>query len=274
MKYCFLNNKIINQNKAQISIDDIGFLRGYSVFEVLRTFNSKIFLLDQHFERLEKSALLMNIKIPLSKKEVEKIIYNLISKNKQKEVNIRIIASGGKSINGFGFNPESATFCIFLEKINRLPQDYYEKGVNLRLIEHQRLFPEAKTTNYIFPIANRKLLKKSFFDFLYFSNNLILESSTSNFFLIKNNELITPKNNVLIGTTRNFVINFSKNLLQIKERDIKISEINNSDEAFLTAANKDILPVVKINGTKINNGKVGEKTKKLMNIFKEKTSCF
>ena len=87
------------------------------------------------------------------------------------------------------------------------------------------------------------------------------------FFLIKNNTVITPKKNILLGITRNFILNLVMKEFSIEERDIHFDELARADEAFITATNKEVLPIVQIDSTTIGNGKIGKNTKKIMEMF-------
>ncbi len=135
-------------------------------------------------------------------------------------------------------------------------------------MEHQRIIPEAKHNNYILAVKNQKLrIKEKAFEILYTFEGKVLEASTSNFFIVKNKQLITPKHNILIGTTRNKIIHLAKNKHQIIEKDIQLKDALSADEAFLTATNKGVVPVVKINSTTIGNGKVRDVTLELIDSY-------
>jgi len=273
-KYCFLNNEIIIQDNAFISVRDIGILRGYGIFEVLRTYNLQPFLFKEHLDRFTNSAKLLGLKIPLNKDQIFKIIIDLISKNHKEDCIIRMVLTGGYTENSINFDYNKPTFFITTETLHSLSDNIYKNGIKLKLVEHQRIVPEAKTTNYIFPINLKKSLSNEFFDLLYFSKGCILESSTSNFFIIKNDKIITPKNNILMGTIRNFVIDMIKYDYQIEERDVLLEELESVQEAFLTATNKNIIPVVGVDNKIIGDGIVGKETIKIMNLYKNKTENY
>ncbi len=273
-EYCFLNGEIIPIKDAKVSILDIGILRGYGIFEVLRTYNEKPFLYDQHFDRFTNSATSMGLKIPFSKEETLSIIKELLFKNGGGNREIRMVLTGGEAIGGIGFDSDKPNFFIINKEIVPLDKKLYQEGVRLMSIDHQRDLPKSKTTNYIFPISNKISMDNKFFDLLYFSNGKVLESSTSNFFIYKDNKIITAKDGVLFGTTRNFVIDLLKNDYEVEERDISIDELKFAEEAFLTATNKDILPVVGIDDRKIGNGMVGENSKTIMELYNKKVKEF
>jgi branched-subunit amino acid aminotransferase/4-amino-4-deoxychorismate lyase len=271
-KYCYFNGKIIEENKAKLSLDDIGVLRAYACFDFLRTHNGKPFLFDNHWKRFQKSANILNLKIPISKQKVKAIIQKLLTKNKFKESNIRIVLTGGKIKNGMDYDKSKPNFYILITKVHKSPKSFYEKGVKLITYEYQRENFEAKTINYITGIKLNKLLKRQKAnDVLYTINKKILETSTGNFFIINDNKLITAKTNVLMGTTRNLLIRLAKKEFKIEERDVLLTELKSADEALITSTTRGIMPVVKIDEQKVGNGKVGEKTKYLIKSFEEYT---
>lgn len=251
--------------------DDLGVLRGYGVFDVLKTVNGKIFLFDKHFERLSSSAKHLGIKLPIGKNEIENIIKKLIARNKIKTASIRIVLTGGRSNDAMHFNSKTPTFYILVSEFKPLAGTLYKKGIKLGLVGHQRDIGEIKTTNYIVAVKNinKRQKKEKFFEILYISNGAILEAATSNFFAFIGNTLVTPKDGILKGITRNIVIELTKKEFVVKERELKLDELKAASEAFIAATNKDIVPVVKIDDFKIGDGKPGKNTKRLMQIFAE-----
>lgn len=269
--FCFLNGKILPFDKAFLNLDDMGALRGYGVFEVLKTENGKIFLFNEHFTRLKNSAEYLGIKLPLKKSEIDDVIKKLIFKNKIKQATIRIVLTGGRSPDAMILNSKTPTFYILVSEYKPLNEKLFKNGVRLVSVSYARDFSEFKTTNYIkaVKIINERKNKENFFEILYVSDDKILEAATSNFFVFVDDILITSHEGILKGITRNLVLNLAKNDFIVEERDLKIEELPRVSEAFLSATNKDILPVVKIDDKIIGNGKPGKNTKKLIEILKE-----
>lgn len=264
-KYCFLNGKILPLNKAKISPLDLGFCRGYALTETLRTYNGKIFALDKHYERLEKGAKFLKLRL-ISKDKVEKIIEKLIKLNRLKEAKIKIVLSGGVGKKDLEIGKE--TIFIYAEKLKKLPEDFYKNGVKLITSKYKREYFEYKIASYIEIIRNKDLLKKQkAFNILYTYDGYVYECATANIFCFKGKNLITP-DKVLEGVTRYFVIKLAKNDFNVFIRPLRFKELIKADEVFITSTTIDILPVVKIDNYKINNGKVGEKTKFLMEKWK------
>jgi branched-chain amino acid aminotransferase len=279
-KYIYVNGKIVQADKPALLVNDLGWLRGYGVFDFMRTYNGKIFRFDDNWARFTNSAKQLNLKIPISQPEAEKVIYQLIKKNKLKEAGIRLALSGGRAIDDGLIEPDSKrpTLAILIEDTHGLPAKLYQTGAKLMTFNYQRPVPEAKNFNYLWAIKLAPEKKKrGAIEILYTAETKVLECSTSNFFLIKGNKLITVKANVLGGITRKTIIELAKKQLpklKIEERDLKISELKTANEAFITAANKKILPIVKIDSMVIGSGKPGPTTKELMKLFEDYTKNY
>jgi branched-chain amino acid aminotransferase len=268
MKYCYANRKIKSIDKIKISPYDLGLLRGYAVFDVMKTENGKPFLLDEHWKRFQNSAKELKLRIPVTKEKFTGIIKKLLKLNKRKEATIRTFLSGGMSRDAF--TPEgNETFLILIEPVHELAEENYEKGVKLITVEYNRIFPKAKITNYVCALKNHfKKVKEKSFEVLYVKDGVVLEASTSNFFLVKDEKIITPKEGVLHGITRNLVLKLAKKMrFEIEEREVFSEDISLADEMFLTATNKKIVPVVRVDNKIIGSGKPGDITRKLTQVF-------
>ena len=267
-QYCYVNGKIILTSQAALPVMDVSILRGYAVFDVLRTYNGKPFLWDLHWKRLIRSAKALRLQVPLSSDQAYKIVTQLHKKNKLSESNIRILVGGGVSADGFTFNPKTPSVVILITPFVALPQRIFASGAKLITYEHLREEYPSKTTNYITAVKMKaECIKKGALEILYTHNNQVLEAATSNFFIVKNNTIVTPKDRILEGITRNFVIKLAKKHYTVIEAPITLRDVKTADEAFLTATNKDIVPIVHIDNMKVGNGKVGTVTTHLMELF-------
>lgn len=270
-RFCYLNGKIMPEEKAKISLRDLGILRGYSVFDVMCTENGKPFLINEHWRRLQNSARTLKLKIPINFADYKKVIEKLVEKNGYNKSTIRTILSGGTSSDGFSLEKGKETFYLLIEKFHEYPKEIYEQGAKVIMVEYSRDNALAKTTNYITALKNQgKKDSAGAIEMIFMKNGIALEASTSNLFIVKKGKIITPKEEILHGITRNLVIKLAKKEgFQIQEGDIEVSELFSADEIFLTATNKAVVPVVKVDGKKIRNGKVGEVTKKIMDLFSD-----
>lgn len=267
--HCYFNGRITSLEKIKISPYDIGVLRGYGVFDVMRAQNGKPFLFDEHWKRFVNSAKELNLKIPINKEKYKILVERLLKIDYFKKSIIRTVLTGGISENGFLYSPKKETFYVIVEKFKPLPEEIFKKGASVITVEYERHIPRAKITNYVMAIKNQGLrINNKALEIIYVKNGKALEASTSNFFIVKKGKIITTKEKILLGTTRNLSLKIAQKAgYKIQEREVKLPEIYSADEMFLTATNKDIVPVVKVDGRKIRNGKVGKITRSLMSDF-------
>jgi branched-chain amino acid aminotransferase len=266
---CYLNGNYLSGDEAKISILDIGLLRGFSAFEYLRTYKKRPFHLRDHLSRLHYSSSLLGLELPLSLDEIEKIVLNLIE-DATSEMSIKILLTGGSSEDQMNPLPVG-NLIIFAYPFTAFSKLYYEIGLSAITTSQVRTCPMSKTTNYISAIlALQEGKAKNAQEALFLnSQGEILEATTSNFFAVKGHSLITcTSDEVLLGITQEVVINLAAPHFQIERRSLRFDEISTIEEAFITSSNKEIVPITKINETKIAKGK---KTSEIQALFKNYT---
>lgn len=266
--HCYWNGKITTLDRIRISPYDIGMLRGYGVFDVMAANGQKPFLIKEHFERLTNSAKELKLPLPFTFPEYEKILEKLLSLHKNKKSTIRTILTGGISSDAFSIG--RPTCYILIEKFHDYPKEVYQKGVRLITHEFERMIPKSKVTNYVeaIKLQDKKNQAKAL-EILFVKEGKVLEASTSNIFLVKDGKIITPKDRILLGITRNLMVRLAKKDYPVEEREVTSEELKKADEIFLTATNKFVVPVVRIDSWKVGSGRVGEVTRKMMDKFSE-----
>ncbi|MBI2448126.1 aminotransferase class IV [Candidatus Microgenomates bacterium] len=270
--FCYFNDKIVPLEEIKISPYDLGFLRGFGVFDFLRTYGGKPFRLADHIKRFRASANITKLPVPYSDGKIMELTEELLEKNGRPECCIRIMLSGG-------VEPKltAPTFLILIEPLHTFPSECYTKGIKVATINEHRLYPTAKTTCYLPALkAQQELKNENPFEVIYAPDGNVLEASTANIFIVKNGKLITPKDGILLGITRQVVLELSvetkhASSLQATESVIVLQELYTANECFLTASNKEIMPVTEIDGRKIGDGQVGKITKEVMKRFTEYT---
>jgi len=262
--FCFSGNKILAADDASIHPLDIGLIRGYAIFDFLRTANFKPLFFEAYLNRFIASAQHAHLPLGYTMEELKSIIYELIEKNKLEQGGIRMVLTGGLSANHF--SPTTGRLFIFCEDLQMPAAEKYERGVKLVTEEYVRPLSSIKTTNYTFPVwLSAKWKEQAAEDVLYHCAGNISESSRSNIFMVKSGIVATPKSNILLGITRQNVLILAGD---VEERDISLTEILNADEVFMTATTKRILPVTQIDGVLIKEGIPGPVTRQLMERFK------
>lgn len=273
----FLDEKWLKNEDLKISAFDISVLRGFGIFDFLRTYRHQPFMLTEHIDRLFKSAKYLGMIVPYNKEEIKNIILEGIEKNKKQAVDfaIRIVVTGGVGIDSV--TPGKHSLLIIFSPLQNYPKSYYEKGVKIITYQEKRVIAEAKSLNYLVGVvALGKAKKQKAIEAIYKDEKgKLYEGTTSNFFVVMNNTIITPKNEILMGVTRNVLLKLAKKQgIKLVEKDIYYKDISKCKEAFITASNKEIMPVVQVDDKKIGQGKVGPVTKKLIEGFNTLTSSY
>jgi branched-chain amino acid aminotransferase len=260
----------VHPNQAQISLNDLAVLRGYSAFEALRTYNRQPFHLDEHLNRLYHSAELIELIVPWSREEIASIIREVIERNTYKHASIRMLVTGGLTEDGI-LPLDKPTLAVLITPLGERDLSRFEQGYKLITTRLQRETPEAKTTSYVSAIRALKAAARQHADDALFVNeqDQVLEGTRSNFFIFRGDTLVTPRQGVLPGVTRNVVLELAKGRFPIEERPILLAELPLADEAFVTSSSREITPVVQVDDIVIGDGKPGKRTWELEKRFIE-----
>lgn len=280
-----LNGKIIPVEEANVSVFDRSFLYGDSLYEVVRTYQGKPFRLKEHLIRMEKSAALCQMKFTQTIDEFETEMLKSIDvfraqPGKAKEdVYVRIIVSRGSGKIGFGLgNVESDSFyAIIVEPISMFPNRPFEHGTKLQISKRTRNHPNAldpamKSGNYLNSLlAYLTAAEKGYDDALMLDHQgFMTEGTTFNVFYVNRGIVATPPLDVgiLDGITRRAIINLCIEM-GIPCREVRFPKdyLYDADEVFVSSSLKEVLPVVDLDGKKINKGKAGPITAKLKEAF-------
>lgn len=267
----YVDGQYVDENDAMISVKDIVVLRGFGVFDFMRTYNRLPFYLEEHVDRLFNSAKYIGLDLNISKEEVCEIVNKTIEKNPEyEECNVRIVCTGG--ISSDGVCPEgNGKLIVMVTKKHELPDWWYNDGAKVATVDIERYIPEAKSTNYLSAVvAQMQVDKKGAIEAIYVDrDNRVLEGTTTNIFCIKDGVIYTPEINILPGVTRQVLLNLLKDKYKVVIGDITKDQIADFDEIFITASNKEIVPVITVDDTTIADGKPGPITKDVMKIFED-----
>jgi len=149
------------------------------------------------------------------------------------------------------------------------PSEYID-GVSLLLLEYQRYMPAVKSTFYLPSIAMiPELKKRGAVEVLYHHKGFVYETTRANFFMVKNHKLVTPSNGILPGIIRKHVLQVAAGILPVEERSIRLEELWDCDEVFITGTSKHVAPVLEVDGKMIGDGKPGKVTLEISEAFEQ-----
>jgi branched-chain amino acid aminotransferase len=263
--YIYLNGEIVPADQAAISPLDIGLLRGYAVFDLLRTIKGEPFLLAEHLKRLRSSAAHLNLTVPATDTEIAEAIGKLLRLNDHGEATVRLVLTGGVSPDGMAFDPNAPTFFILTHDLHEPPAALYETGGKLLTHHHHREVPEAKTTNYITMLKHRSRVgDEGALDLLYHDGHRVTEAASASVYFVRGSTILAPKDSVLWGTVGSYVLNLAEERYEVVLCDISLEEALGADEAFLTSTTRGIVPIVALDDTPVGDGTVGPVVRYLM----------
>jgi branched-chain amino acid aminotransferase len=275
MAVYYVDGTFLPADEAAIPVTDLSVLRGFGVFDFLRTYGGRPFHLHDHIERLKRSANLLGIPFPLSPHELETLVIETLRRNHYDESNIRIILTGGTSADGF--TPEgNPRLLIMVTPLATPPSVWYQEGAKIITIPFSRYIPDAKSINYVHAIqAMQEAKKRGAMEALYVtSDGHITECTTSNIFACMRGKLVTPDTTILAGITRQVILSLPELSDIMTLRDIPLVDLLQADEVFIAASNKEIVPIVTIDDTVIGTGKPGDLTRHVMTLFKQYTTRY
>jgi branched-chain amino acid aminotransferase len=265
----FVNGEYVESDQAGLPLNDLGIVRGYGVFDLLRTYDGVPFKLREHVERLARSAHAIDLELPWTLEGIEAIARDVYWRNDLADATIRIIVTGGASPN-FMTPQGNPTLAVMVEPVAPTSEEEYERGVSIISVEMARFLPHVKSLNYIGAImAMKQAARTGAVEALYRdAAGQVSECTRSNLFVFRGDRLITPQEDVLPGITRAVVLEIASDAFEVSEAPLHYDELLACDELFITSSTKEILPVVKLDDHTIGGGEPGPRTRKLMALFR------
>ena len=257
----YLNGKLVPEKKALVSVFDHGFLYGDGIYETLRAYKGTVFMLDEHIERLFRSAFMIGLVLPKGHDEIKEAVYQTIKANKHKEAYVRITVSRGPGPLGLdpALCPEP-TFVIMSKEFKEYPRSNYQKGVSIAIVNTRRnykkaLDPKIKSLNFLNNVlAKRESIEKGVYEAVMLNHRgHIAEGTISNIFFVKDNVLCTPATGVgiLDGITRRLILDAASELgIKVNEGRFRPEDLYNADEVFISNTTMEVMPVSRIDEVK------------------------
>ena len=275
MKYVFLNGKFVPKEEAKISIEDRGFLFGDGIYEVIRAYNGRLFRLDDHIERLFKSAEAIRLPEVYKAEEIKEYVNKLLELSDEKDVEIYIEWTRGVAPREHAFPPKSEpTFVMMLLKPHSQPPETYQKGVKIVSYPEIRWkYPYIKTVNLLPNVLAKQFARENeAFEaiFVHEDTKIVTEGSSSNVLMVKDGKVYCHETNesILFGITLKVVMEICDKLgIDFVGEKFTYDDMIKADEVFLSGTGAEVMPVVMVDDHVIADGKPGEITKKILAEF-------
>lgn len=279
----YLAGRIVPEEQALVSVFDHGLLYGDGVFEGIRVYNDRVFLLQDHIDRLYESARAIRLQIPLPPDQLSQAVEDTVKANQISNGYVRLIVTRGSGTLGLDIRRTADPQVIIIaDTISLYPAEYYRDGLKLVTASTIRnhsaaLSPRIKSLNYL----NNILAKIEGTDagcveaLMLNHKGEVAECTGDNLFIVKYGQLITPppEAGILEGITRNAVMNLARNAgISVTEKALVRHDIFIADECFLTGTAAEVIPVTSLDGRVIGDGKPGPVTEQLLGLFRQMTS--
>lgn len=274
----YIDGKYYDEQNAKISVFDHGLLYGDGIFEGIRAYNGRVFKLKEHIDRLFYSAKAILLAVPLSHRQICDAVVETCRENKIREGYIRLVVTRG--VGGLGLNPNKCkqpSVIVIADKIQLYPPEMYERGMDIITVPttrnlHSAVNPAIKSLNYLNNIlakieANLGGCEEAI---MLNSQGYVSECTGDNLFIVKAGKMYTPplSAGALYGITRSVVIDLARETgIEVSEPDLTRYDLFNADECFLTGTGAELIPVVKIDGRVIGDGRPGAITKSLVQKY-------
>jgi len=274
----WLNDRLVDEADARISVFDHGLLYGDGVFEGIRVYDKRVFEMEAHVRRLFDSARAIRLQIPMNREDLTKAIETTVEANRLHDGYIRLVVTRG--IGTLGLNPftcKTAGLIIIADKIQLYPEELYEKGMKVISATTVRnhplaLPPQIKSLNYL----NNILAKMEALDvdvpeaIMYNHEGYVAEATGDNVFIVRNKIVYAPpvEAGSLEGITRAVVIRLARQEgMEVVEKNLTRYDLYVCDELFLTGTAAEVIGIVEIDGRVIGDGKPGPITRLLRDRF-------
>jgi len=276
----YLDGHFVPKEEAVVSVFDHGFLYGDGIYETMRAYEGKLFLLKKHLDRLKRSAAGISLKLPLPLDSIGEALNESLRVNKLQDAYVRLHISRGPG--EIGLDPAlcvAPTMVIVAKPFHDYPAEYYDRGVTAAIVKTRRNHPRAlppsiKGTNFLNNIlAKIEAIKAGAFEGIMLNvSGYVAEGTISNIFMAKNGTLYTPQRDtgILEGVTRDLVLRLAKKKkIPVREALIRPKSLLSADEVFITNSTVEVLPITALDKKAVGSGKPGPVTVALHQAYKK-----
>jgi branched-chain amino acid aminotransferase len=247
------------------SLDAVSRQLPQGLYSTFRTYadKTKVLGFGMHLRRLYDPLAALAVNPAVSPLELRSALREVLKNYAVGEVRVRISLSTTES---------AGKVFLALEPLQAPAETVYQRGVRVVLSPVERKNPRLKTTSFIGSSAEarKSILMNDVYEALMVRNSCILEGLTSNFYAVKNGTIITARDGVLLGVTRRYVLRLARaHGIGLEYRPLRVEELPEIDEAFITSSGRGVVPVTEIDGQPVKAGQVGEIARLLRRAYDE-----
>lgn len=275
-----IDGHIVPPERAVISVFDRGFLYGDSVYEVMRTYEGKVFALREHVDRLYQSARRVHIAIPIPDEQMRLEVTRAVAASPLSNNAVRVHATRG--IGPLGLDTAMArdpSRVVIVAPLHAPSLDDYRHGIGVALVRTQRTADNteaagAKVANYLVSLlALREAQAMGAKEAVILDGRgRVLEGATSNVFVVDQGVLLTPPDTegILPGITRSYLLRAAESIhLPVRVTTLTRGDLLTADEVFISSTSREVLPVTRVDDVMVGSGEVGPVTRAIHRAFRE-----
>ncbi len=275
----YLDGHFKPHEEALVSVFDHGFLYGDGIYETMRAYEGRLFLVKKHLARLKQSARSVALKLPMPLEEIEHALYETLNVNKLHDAYVRIQISRGPG--EIGLDPAlcpAPTVVIAAKPFHDYPEEYYRQGVSVAIVKTRRnhplaLPPAIKATNFLNNIlAKIESIRANAYEAVMLNwQGYVAEGTISNVFMVRKGVLYTPglDTGILKGVTRDLVLMLARRKrIPVREVLLDPHRLRSADECFITNTTMEIMPVTRIDRKRVGSGMPGPVTAALATAYR------
>ncbi|AFY95742.1 aminotransferase class IV [Chamaesiphon minutus] len=287
MSIAYYDGQYVERDTIRINPTDFGFARGITLFELARVYGGTPFYLQEHLQRLNRGAKMLNLPLP-TLPELSNLTRQVIDRNAYPHSAVKFYLTAGEcdrpsgsSYNACeGFTPH---LMIFEDEVTpKHPEapyglELYKSGQRLKTVPYDRELPMLKTTNYLTGFYAARQVAGADYDDILFTHRdgYITEATRSNFFCVIDDVLVTPQRGMLLGITRHVLLEIATELgINTIERDLFPADLAQATEAFTTGSIAELVPARSIDDNHLATTMDGKIFTALRQAFSAKVQAY
>jgi branched-chain amino acid aminotransferase len=277
--WAFVDGVYSPQEDAVVPVLDRGLLLGDGIFETVRVKRGTPEYFREHFDRFCASAAAVRMRQPWSREALEEICAGLCHRSDLEDASVRVTLTRGAyrgTLSDTGDAPRLLAICA---RIDRIDPGIVSRGVAVAVAAVPRvheLAPSIKATQYLAAVLARlEADDQGCYETLFSDpRGRVLELSSASFFAVRSGRILTPplRLGILAGITRSAVLRLARGArIPAREAVLRLNDLGSIDEAFLTSAVRGVVPVVRLGGANVGDGRPGPVTGRIVELFRSET---
>ncbi|MGI8317091.1 D-amino-acid transaminase [Halobacillus mangrovi] len=268
-------NDFIHQNDLRYPFEERGLQFGDGIYEVIRVYGGKYYLIDEHVERLYRSAEAVKIEVPYKKEEMYERLNQLLQQNKVEsdaKVYLQITRGSAPRDHAFPLNT-GANLYAYVKDLPRAIDKMWDGVETITQHDVRWDWCYIKSLNLLPNVlAKQAATEEGCYEAVLHKDGEVTECSSSNVYLVRDGKVYThpAKKNILHGCVRMRIEEFCRQEgVTFKEESFRIEDFQYADEVFLTSSTSEVMPILKVDQLTIGNGEPGRITRRLQELYEE-----